>query len=146
MDMHDLVVRGGLLVDGTGNPPREGDVAIDGERIAAVGTTGPGRRELDARGKVVAPGWVDIHTHYDGQATWDPYMTPSSWHGGTTVVMGNCGVGFAPARPDRHQWLIGLMEGVEDIPGAALAEGIKWGWQSFPEYLDVLETMPRVLD
>ena len=145
--MHDLVIRGGLLVDGTGAPPREGDVALDGERIAAVGDgVGAGRREIDARGKVVAPGWVDIHTHYDGQATWDPQVTPSSWHGVTTVVMGNCGVGFAPARPDRHQWLIGLMEGVEDIPGAALAEGITWGWQSFPEYLDALERMPRVVD
>src|SRR5258705_42857 len=145
--MHDLVMRGGLLVDGTGNPPVEGDVAIDGERITAVGPNlGPGRREIDARGMVVAPGWVDIHTHYDGQATWDPYMTPSSWHGVTTVVMGNCGVGFAPARPDKHQWLIGLMEGVEDIPGTALAEGITWSWQSFPEYLDALERMPRVLD
>jgi N-acyl-D-aspartate/D-glutamate deacylase len=145
--MHDLVLRGGLLVDGTGAPPREGDVAIDGERITAVGTdVGPGRREIDARGMIVAPGWVDIHTHYDGQATWDPYLTPSSWHGVTTVVMGNCGVGFAPARPDRHQWLISLMEGVEDIPGTALAEGITWGWQTFPEYLDALERMPRVLD
>ncbi|HXJ37254.1 MAG TPA: amidohydrolase family protein [Candidatus Eisenbacteria bacterium] len=145
--MHDLVIRGGLLVDGTGTPPRDGDVAIDGDRIAAVGDgVGAGRRELDAKGAVVAPGWVDIHTHYDGQATWDPYVTPSSWHGVTTVVMGNCGVGFAPAQPDRHDWLIGLMEGVEDIPGAALAEGIRWGWQSFPEYLDVLEQMPRVLD
>src|SRR5262245_16069654 len=145
--MHDLVIRNGLLVDGTGAPPREGDVAIDGDRITAVGPgLGAGRRELDARGKVVAPGWVDIHTHYDGQVTWDPHLTPSSWHGVTTVVMGNCGVGFAPARPDRHQWLIGLMEGVEDIPGAALAEGIHWSWQSFPEYLDALEAMPRVLD
>jgi N-acyl-D-aspartate/D-glutamate deacylase len=145
--MHDLVVRGGLLVDGTGAPPREGDVAIDGERIAAVGPdVGRGRCEVEAHGMLVAPGWVDIHTHYDGQATWDPYLTPSSWHGVTTVVMGNCGVGFAPARPDRHQWLIGLMEGVEDIPGTALAEGIRWGWQSFPEYLDVLDRMPRVLD
>jgi N-acyl-D-aspartate/D-glutamate deacylase len=145
--MHDLVVRGGLLVDGTGAPPREGDVAIDGERIAAVGAgVGGGRRELDARGMVVAPGWVDIHTHYDGQVTWDPYLTPSSWHGVTTVVMGNCGVGFAPAAPDRHQWLIGLMEGVEDIPGTALAEGIEWGWQSFPEYLDALDRRPRAID
>jgi N-acyl-D-amino-acid deacylase len=145
--MHDLVVRRGLLVDGTGAPPREGDVAIDGERVSAVGDgIGAGRREIDARGSVVAPGWVDIHTHYDGQVTWDPYLTPSSWHGVTTVVMGNCGVGFAPVRPDKHAWLIGLMEGVEDIPGAALAEGIRWGWQSFPEYLDVLETSPRVLD
>jgi N-acyl-D-aspartate/D-glutamate deacylase len=145
--MHDLVIRGGLVVDGTGAPPREGDVAIDGERVAGVGAdVGGGRRELDARGAVVAPGWVDIHTHYDGQATWDPLMTPSSWHGVTTVVMGNCGVGFAPAEPDRHDWLIGLMEGVEDIPGTALAEGIRWGWQSFPEYLDVVGSMPRVLD
>jgi N-acyl-D-aspartate/D-glutamate deacylase len=145
--MHDLVIRNGLVVDGTGTPPRTADVAIDGDRIAAVGTNvGPGRREIDAHGLLVAPGWVDIHTHYDGQATWDPYMTPSSWHGVTTVVMGNCGVGFAPAAPDRHQWLIGLMEGVEDIPGTALAEGITWSWQSFPEYLDALEKMPRVLD
>jgi N-acyl-D-aspartate/D-glutamate deacylase len=145
--MHDLVIRGGLVVDGSGDAPREADVAIDGELIAAVGSDlGSARREVDARGKVVAPGWVDIHTHYDGQATWDPYMTPSSWHGVTTVVMGNCGVGFAPARPDRHQWLIGLMEGVEDIPGTALAEGITWEWQSFPEYLDALERMPRILD
>src|SRR5262245_30310368 len=100
--MHDLVVRGGLIVDGTGAPPREGDVAVGGERIAVVGTvSAAGMREIDARGRIVAPGWVDIHTHYDGQATWDPYMTPSSWHGVTTVVMGNCGVGFAPAAPDR---------------------------------------------
>ncbi len=145
--MHDLVIRSGLLVDGTGTAPREGDVAIDGDRIAHVGTgAGPGRREIDARGLVVAPGWVDIHTHYDGQVTWDPWLTPSSWHGVTTVVMGNCGVGFAPARPDRHQWLIGLMEGVEDIPGSALAEGIRWEWETFPQYLDALERMPRVMD
>src|SRR5258705_6368501 len=145
--MHDLVMSGVLLVDGTGNPPVEGHVAIDGERITAVGPNlGPGREEIEASGMLVAPGWVDIHTHYDGQATWDPYLTPSSWHGVTTVVMGNCGVGFAPARPDRHQWLIGLMEGVEDIPGTALAEGIEWSWQTFPEYLDALETMARVLD
>ncbi len=145
--MHDLVIRGGLLVDGTGAPPVEGDVAIDGEHITTVGgTAGPARREIDARGRVVAPGWVDIHTHYDGQVTWDPYLTPSSWHGVTTVVMGNCGVGFAPAKPDKHDWLIGLMEGVEDIPGTALAEGITWEWESFPEYLDALENMPRALD
>src|SRR4029077_7063748 len=100
---------------------------------------GPARREVDARGLIVAPGWVDIHTHYDGQATWDPYLTPSSWHGVTTVVMGNCGVGFAPARPDRHDWLIGLMEGVEDIPGTALAEGIEWEGESCREDLDSLE-------
>jgi N-acyl-D-aspartate/D-glutamate deacylase len=144
--MHDLVIRGGTLVDGAGAPARPGDVAIDGERITAVGTAGPGRRELDAKGLLVTPGWVDIHTHYDGQVMWDPYLTPSCWHGVTTVVMGNCGVGFAPARPDRHQWLIGLMEGVEDIPGATLAEGMRFTWESFPEYLDALETAPRALD
>jgi N-acyl-D-aspartate/D-glutamate deacylase len=108
--------------------------------------TGTGLQEIDVAGKVVAPGWVDIHTHYDGQATWDPEMAPSSWHGVTTVVMGNCGVGFAPAAPERHDWLIGLMEGVEDIPGTALAEGMKWEWESFPEYLDALEKMPRTVD
>src|SRR5262249_37773146 len=123
--MHDLVIRRGTIVDGSGAPRRQGDVAIDGDRITMVGdVAGSGRREVDARDLLVAPGWVDIHTHYDGQATWDPYLTPSSWHGVTTVVMGNCGVGFAPVRPDRHAWLIGLMEGVEDIPGTALAEGI----------------------
>src|SRR5262245_1923237 len=145
--MHELVIRGGTLVDGTGSAPRTGDLALDGERITAVGgKAGAGKREVDARGLLVTPGWVDIHTHYDGQVTWDPYLTPSCWHGVTTVVMGNCGVGFAPARPDRHDWLIGLMEGVEDIPGTALAEGIRWSWQSFPEYLDALERMPRALD
>ncbi len=145
--MHDLVIRGGTIVDGTGDAPRTGDVAIDGARIAAVGDgVGRGRREIGADGLLIAPGWVDIHTHYDGQATWDPYLTPSSWHGVTTVVMGNCGVGFAPVRPDRHAWLIGLMEGVEDIPGTALAEGIRWSWESFPEYLDALAAMPRVAD
>ena len=145
--MHDLVIRNGTLVDGTGAPARSGDVAIDGDRItSATGTAARGRREIDAKGLLVTPGWVDIHTHYDGQVTWDPYLTPSCWHGVTTVVMGNCGVGFAPARPDRHAWLIGLMEGVEDIPGTALAEGIRWTWESFPEYLDALDRMPRALD
>src|SRR5262245_43186727 len=145
--MHDLVIRGGTIVDGSGAEAREGDVAIDGDRISTVGkVSGPARKEVDARGHLVTPGWVDIHTHYDGQVTWDPYLTPSCWHGVTTVVMGNCGVGFAPAKPDRHQWLIGLMEGVEDIPGTALAEGITWEWESFPEYLDAVERMPRVLD
>jgi N-acyl-D-aspartate/D-glutamate deacylase len=145
--MHDLVIRGGTIVDGSGGPAREGDVAIDGDRIAEVGgKAGAARREIDASGRLVTPGWVDIHTHYDGQVTWDPYLTPSCWHGVTTVVMGNCGVGFAPAKPDKHDWLIGLMEGVEDIPGTALAEGIQWAWESFPEYLDALERMPRALD
>lgn len=145
--MHDLVIRGGTIVDGSGSPAFVGDIAIDGARIAAVGTVlARGAREIDARGLTVTPGFVDIHTHYDGQATWDAEMAPSSWHGVTTVIMGNCGVGFAPARPDRHQWLIGLMEGVEDIPGTALAEGMAWNWETFPEYLDALEAMPRTVD
>lgn len=137
---YDLVVRGGTVVDGTGAPGRTADVAVTDGRVVAVGAVdGPGERELVADGAVVAPGWVDVHSHYDGQATWDTELAPSSWHGVTTLVMGNCGVGFAPAAPDRHDWLIGLMEGVEDIPGTALAEGITWEWESFPEYLDALE-------
>jgi N-acyl-D-aspartate/D-glutamate deacylase len=143
--MHDLVIRGGTVVDGTGTPAETGDVAVDDGVVTAVGGRGgPARREIDADGLLVTPGWVDIHTHFDGQATWDPYITPSSWHGVTT--MGNCGVGFAPAKPDRHAWLIGLMEGVEDIPGTALSEGIQWSWESFPEYLDALEGLDRVVD
>lgn len=145
--MHDLVIRGGTVVDGSGGAPLVADVAIDGGTISAVGqVSAAGREEIDATGKIVTPGFVDIHTHYDGQATWDDVMAPSSWHGVTTVVMGNCGVGFAPAAPDRHQWLIGLMEGVEDIPGTALAEGMSWDWESFPEYLDALEKLPRTID
>ena len=147
MASYDLVIRNGTIVDGTGAPRFTGDVALKDGLIAAVGTVhGSGTEELDAAGKIVAPGWVDIHTHYDGQATWDAEMAPSSWHGVTTVVMGNCGVGFAPAAPERHQWLIALMEGVEDIPGTALAEGMKWDWETFPEYLDALERMPRSID
>ncbi len=145
--MHDLVIRGGMVVDGSGAAPYPADVAVDGDRITRVGgDIGPGSQEIDAAGKIVAPGFVDIHTHYDGQATWDQEMAPSSWHGVTTVIMGNCGVGFAPARPDRHGWLIGLMEGVEDIPGTALAEGMTWDWETFPEYLDALEKLPRTID
>ncbi len=145
--MHDLVIRGARLVDGTGAPAREADVAIEGGRIAAVGGgIGSGREEIDARGRLVTPGFVDVHTHYDGQATWDSLLTPSCWHGVTTLVMGNCGVGFAPVRPGSEDFLIGLMEGVEDIPGTALAAGMKWGWESFPEYLDVLEGIPHALD
>ena len=145
--MHDLVIRGGTVVDGSGAPARRADVAIDGERIVAVGSdVGPGRREIDASGLLVTPGWVDIHTHYDGQVTWDPHLTPSGWNGVTTLVMGNCGVGFAPVRPGQQDFLIQLMEGVEDIPGTALAEGIRWEWETFPEYLDALERMPRALD
>lgn len=145
--MHDLIIRGGSLVDGTGAKARTADVAISNGIITQVGTVeGPATREIDATGLLVTPGWVDIHTHYDGQVTWDPLVTPSCWHGVTTVVMGNCGVGFAPAKPDRHDWLIELMEGVEDIPGAALAEGIKWNWETFPEYMDSLEKQERSLD
>ena len=148
---YDLVIRNGTVVDGTGAPRFGGDIAVRDGLIVAVGPKdkplqGKGAREIDAAGKVVAPGWVDIHTHYDGQATWDAEMAPSSWHGVTTVVMGNCGVGFAPTAPERHQWLISLMEGVEDIPGTALAEGMKWDWETFPEYLDALEKMPRSID
>ncbi|HZA00400.1 MAG TPA: amidohydrolase family protein, partial [Acidimicrobiales bacterium] len=144
---HDLVIRNGQVVDGSGGPSRRADVAVDGDRIAAVGRVGGGgRREIDADGLLVTPGFVDIHTHYDGQATWDPEVSPSSWHGVTTIVMGNCGVGFAPADPARRDWLVQLMEGVEDIPGTALAEGMTWRWETFPEYLDELERLPRVLD
>jgi N-acyl-D-amino-acid deacylase len=145
--MHDLVIRAGRIVDGTGSAAITGDIAIDAGRITAVGgKAGAAHREIDADGLLVTPGFVDVHTHYDGQATWDPHLTPSGWHGVTTAVMGNCGVGFAPARSDRHDWLIQLMEGVEDIPGSALAEGIQWDWESFPEYLDALERFPRAVD
>src|SRR5881296_1266759 len=145
--MHDLVVRGATIVDGTGAPAVAGDIAVDDGRITSVGEkAGRGHRELEGDGLVAAPGWVDVHTHYDGQVTWDPEVTPSSWHGVTTVVMGNCGVGFAPVRPGGETFLIELMEGVEDIPGTALHEGIRWQWESFPEYLDALEAQPRVLD
>lgn len=145
--MYDLVVRGGTVVDGNGGTPRQADVAVQGDKIVAVGRgLDRGVQEIDATGKIVTPGFVDIHTHYDGQATWDQEMAPSSWHGVTTVVMGNCGVGFAPAEPSRHEWLIGLMEGVEDIPGSALAEGMSWNWETFPEYMDALEALPRTID
>lgn len=145
--MHDLVIRNGLVVDGTGAPARQADVAIDDGVVAAIGEVNDlGREEIDAEGLLVTPGFVDIHTHFDGQITWDPLLTPSFWHGVTTVVFGNCGVGFAPAAPNRRDWLIGLMEGVEDIPGSALAEGMQWGWESFPEYLDFLDTLPKAID
>ncbi|MGB0112619.1 MAG: amidohydrolase family protein, partial [Ilumatobacteraceae bacterium] len=150
--MHDLVIRGGFLVDGTGAPGRLADVAVSGGVITEVvdadsGTDiGPATRVVEADGKLVTPGWVDVHTHYDGQASWDPFLTPSSWHGVTTVVMGNCGVGFAPAAPDRQVWLIELMEGVEDIPGTALTEGISWDWESFEEYLDALDARSYAID
>ena len=145
--MHDLVIRGGTIIDGTGADRFAGDVAIEGGRIAAVGgKAGPARRTIDADGLLVTPGWVDVHTHYDGQATWDPELAPSSWNGVTTIMFGNCGVGFAPVRPEHREALIELMEGVEDIPGIALAEGLSWEWESFPDYLDALERLPRTID
>jgi N-acyl-D-amino-acid deacylase len=145
--MHDVVIRGGSVVDGSGSPARRADVAISSGRITEVGShVGPGRQTVDASDLLVTPGWVDVHTHYDAQASWDPYLTPSSWHGVTTAVMGNCGVGFAPAAPDRHEWLIELMEGVEDIPGSAMTEGITWQWESFGEFLDALDARRYALD
>lgn len=145
--MYDSIVRNGTIIDGTGNARFVADIAIKDGKIAKIGQiTDPATNEIDAKGKLVTPGWVDIHTHYDGQATWDPLLAPSSWHGVTTVVMGNCGVGFAPVKPDDRNFLIELMEGVEDIPGAALSEGIDWQWESFPEYLDTLESIPRAID
>ena len=146
--MHDLVIQGGTVVDGTGAPARTADITVDRGVISGVGSFAgeASNRTVDADGLLVTPGWVDIHTHYDGQATWDEVLAPSSWHGVTTVVTGNCGVGFAPARPDRHQWLIGLMEGVEDIPGTALAEGMRWEWETFPEYLDSLARRKWTMD
>jgi N-acyl-D-aspartate/D-glutamate deacylase len=144
---YDVIIRGGTVVDGTGAAPRTADVAISDGMIAEVGrVSGSARRTIDADGLTVTPGFVDIHTHFDGQATWDPHLTPSCWHGVTTAILGNCGIGFAPVRADRHDWLIELMEGVEDIPGSALAEGIKWEWETFGEYLDALERMPRAVD
>ncbi|MGQ0845044.1 MAG: N-acyl-D-amino-acid deacylase family protein [Sporichthyaceae bacterium] len=143
----DLVIRGGTLADGTGAPLRTADVAIRDGLVAEVGAVqGRGHRELDAAGLMVSPGWVDVHTHYDGQATWDTRLAPSSDNGVTTVVFGNCGVGFAPVRPQEHERLIALMEGVEDIPGTALHEGLKWNWEGFPSYLDALEALPHDID
>ncbi len=145
--LHDLVIRNGKIVDGSGKKPFHGDVAIDNGKISAVGIVeNPGKKEIDAKGNIVTPGWVDIHTHYDGQVCWDPYLTPSSWHGVTTVVMGNCGVGFAPVKPGDEEFLIQLMEGVEDIPGTALHEGVDWNWETFPEFLDAIEKKDFVMD
>ena len=152
--MHDLLIRNGSVVDGSGSPAFVGDVTVRGGVISSVGVApaadgdhdGAARRVIDAEGLLVLPGWVDIHTHYDGQATWDPDMTPSSWHGVTTAVFGNCGVGFAPVAAGSEDYLINLMEGVEDIPGSVLAEGIDFCWESYPEYLDALERTPRTMD
>ena len=143
----DLVVRNGVVYDGTGGPPQRSDLAINDGVIVEVGEdVGGGRREIDAEGSIVTPGFIDPHTHYDGQATWDPWLAPSSQHGVTTVAMGNCGVGFAPVAHNFHNQLIEMMEGVEDIPGTALHEGLRWDWESFPEYFDALDRQPRVID
>ena len=145
--MYDMIIRNGTVIDGSGAPGQVSDVAISGGCIAAVGENlGPATKEIDASGLLVTPGWVDVHTHYDGQVSWDPMLSPSSWNGVTTVVMGNCGVGFAPVVPGKEDYLIQLMEGVEDIPGAALAEGIEWNWETFPEYLDAIEKLPHGID
>jgi len=145
--MHDTVIRGGTIVDGTGKAGYTGDIAIDGDKIAQVGgKAGAAKREIQADGLTITPGWVDVHTHYDGQATWDPELAPSSWHGVTTILFGNCGVGFAPVRNEDHAALIGMMESIEEIPGIALADGLKWNWETFPQYLDALDGMPRAID
>lgn len=147
MSTYDLVIRNATVVDRSGREPVRGDVAVLDGMIAAVGTVeGRGRRELHADGALVTPGFVDIHTHYDGQATWDSALAPSSWHGVTTVVMGNCVVGFAPVLASNRERLIEMMEGVEDIPGTALHEGLSWEWESFPDYLDYLDRRPRDID
>ena len=145
--MHDIVIRGGTIVDGTGDASFTGDVAIEGGRIAAVGgKLGPARREISADGLLVTPGWVDVHTHYDGQAMWDPLLAPSCWHGVTTALFGNCGVGFAPVKKHHRGELMDLMEGVEEIPNPVLAAGLTWEWESFPEFMDALERRPRAID
>ncbi len=145
--MYDLAILGGTLVDGTGAEPFSGDIGISQGRITAVGKlVGPAARTIDATGAIVTPGFVDLHTHYDGQVTWDEELQPSSLHGVTTAVMGNCGVGFAPVRAADRETLIRLMEGVEDIPGSALAEGIHWKWETFPEYMSALDAMPHTID
>ena len=145
--MHDIVIRGGTVIDGTGKPAFTADVAIAGGRIAGVGgKQGPARREIDANGLLVTPGWVDVHTHYDGQAMWDPLLAPSCWHGVTTVMFGNCGVGFAPVKKHHRGALMDLMEGVEEIPNPVLAAGLTWEWESFPEYMDALDRRERAID
>ena len=145
--MHDLIIHGGTIVDGTGKLSFSGDVAVTDGKISGVGADlGQAKRTMNADGLFVAPGWVDVHTHYDGQVSWDPVLTPSLWHGVSTVVMGNCGVGFAPVVPERRAELMAMMESVEDIPRQSLAAGIDWQWETFPEYLDALDAIPRTID
>src|SRR6201984_771834 len=145
--MHDIVIRGGTIIDGTGNASFSGDVAIAGGQIAAVGgKLGSARREIDATGLLVTPGWVDVHTHYDGQAMWDPLLAPSCWHGVTTVMFGNCGVGFAPVKKHHRGALMDLMEGVEEIPNPVLTAGLTWEWARFPDFMDALERRQRAID
>ena len=145
--MHDIVIRGGTIIDGTGTPRFTGDIGISGDQISEVGgKLGPARREMDASGLLVTPGWVDVHTHYDGQAMWDPMLLPSCWHGVTTTMFGNCGVGFAPVRTEHRGALMDLMEGVEEIPGVVLSDGLTWEWESFPDFLDALERRPHAID
>lgn len=149
--MYDLIIRNGTIVDGSGGEPFTGDVAVHQGTIVAVGRLQAGAsaaRAIDAAGKIVTPGWVDVHSHMDGQATWDPLLSPAANHGITTLVMGNCGIGFAPCKPtaeDRDR-LIAVVEDVEDIPGAALHEGVTWAWETFPEYLDAIDKLPRAID
>ena len=145
--MHDIVIRGGTIIDGTGKPGFTGDISIAGERIVEIGGRhAPARREINAAGLLVTPGWVDVHTHYDGQAIWDPLLAPSCWHGVSTVIFGNCGVGFAPVRAEHRAALMDLMEGVEEIPGVVLTNGLTWEWETFPEFMDALERRPRAID
>ena len=143
----DLVLRGGTVADGTGGEIFEADIAVDRGRIVQVGKVAArGREEIDARGKLVTPGFIDVHTHFDGQAIWSQRLAPSSWHGVTTAVMGNCGVGFAPVHDTDHDCLIELMEGVEDVPGVVMREGLEWAWGSYADYLDALERKPHDID
>src|SRR3974390_443215 len=145
--MYDIVIRGGTIIVGTGKAAFTGDVALEAEGIVGVGgKQGPARREIDAGGLLVTPGWVDVHTHYDGQAMWDPLLTPSCWHGVTTVMFGNCGVGFAPVKKHHRGALMDLMEGVEEIPNPVLAAGLTWEWETFPDFMDALERRPRAID